>query len=170
MKRLTLLRKNSHLDKQTIPKSIRVVDNEDGSIRDGDLFDLVDDEGRIEVWIQCGERAQYYGMAERDVYILDRDAPFIANLAKGYIGIWLQMVMVTAFGVMFSTFLSGAVAMMATLSSIVIGYFSGFIYDVATGGQEGGGPIESIIRIVTQQNVSVDLEIGKAPTSIVPKH
>lgn len=154
-------------DKQTIPSSIRVVDKDDGSVRDGNLFDLVDDQGRLEIWIQCGERSQYYGMAERDVYILDRDAPFIANLAKGYIGIWLQMVMVTSFGVMFSTFLSGAVAMMATLSSIVVGYFSNFIFDVASGGQEGGGPIESLIRIVTQQNVSVDLEIGKAPATIV---
>lgn len=154
-------------DKQVIPTSIRVVDNDDGSVRDGNLFDLVDDEGRLEVWIQCGERAQYYGMAERDVYILDHDAPFIANLAKGYVGIWLQMVMVTSFGVMFSTFLSGAVAMMATLSSIVIGYFSSFIFDVATGAQEGGGPIVSLIRIVTQQNVQVDLEIGKTPLTIV---
>ncbi|MEX0818972.1 MAG: ABC transporter permease [Pirellulaceae bacterium] len=154
-------------DKQVIPVDIRVVDSDDGSVRDGNLFDLVDDEGRLEVWIQCGERAQYYGMAERDVYILDRDASFLANLAKGYVGIWLQMVMVTSFGVMFSTFLSGAVAMMATLSSIVVGYFSNFIFGVATGSQEGGGPIESFIRIVTQQNVQVDLEMGKAPTSIV---
>lgn len=154
-------------DKIVIPANIRVVDKVDGSVQDGNLFDLVDDEGRLEVWIRCGDRAQYYGMAERDVYILDRDAPFIANLAKGYVGIWLQMVIVTSFGVMFSTFLSGAVAMMATLSSIVVGYFSGFIYDVSSGTQEGGGPIESLIRIVTQQNVQVDLEIGKAPVTIV---
>ncbi|HRX79552.1 MAG TPA: ABC transporter permease [Pirellulaceae bacterium] len=154
-------------DKQTIPSSIRVVDNEDGSVRDGNLFDLVDDEGRLEIWIQCGERSQYYGMAERDVYILDRDASFVANLAKGYVGIWLQMVMVTSFGVMFSTFLSGAVAMMATLSSIVIGYFSNFILEIATGSLDGGGPLESLIRIVTQQNVQVDLEIGKVPLAIV---
>ena len=154
-------------DKQTIPKNIRVVDHEDGRVRDGNLFDLTDDQGRLEVWIKCGERSQYYGMAERDVYILDRGAPFIANLAKGYVGIWLQMVMVTAFGVMFSTFLSGAVALMATLSSIVVGYFSNFIYDVATGTQLGGGPIEAWIRMLTQKNVQVELEIGKTPTSIV---
>ncbi len=80
-------------DKQIIPVNLRVVDKIDGSVKDGSLFDLVDDAGRLEVKIQCGERSQYYGMAERDVYILDRDAPFIANLAKGYIGIWLQMVM-----------------------------------------------------------------------------
>ncbi len=153
-------------DKRTIPTNIRVVDNEDGSVRDGNLFDLVDN-GRLEVWIQCGERAQYYGMAERDVYILDQDGLFGVNLVKGYIGIWLQMVIVTAFGVMFSTFLSGAVAMMATLSSIVVGYFAKFILDVATGSQEGGGPIEAAIRILRQQNVQVDLEMGKAPTTIV---
>ncbi|MDA1054815.1 MAG: ABC transporter permease [Planctomycetota bacterium] len=164
---ITFTAKEYVSDKQTIRNNIRVVDQEDGSIRDGQLFDLVDDEGRLEVWIQCGERSQYYGMAEKDVYILDRDAPFIANLAKGYAGIWLQMVMVTSFGVMFSTFLSGAVAMMATLSSFVVGYFSTFIFEVATGAKEGGGPLESLFRIVTQQNVQVDLEIGKTPTSII---
>ncbi len=68
---------------------------------------------------------------------------------------------------MFSTFLSGAVAMMATLSSIVVGYFSSFIYDVSSGDLEGGGPFESLIRILGQQNVQVDLEIGKTQTTIV---
>jgi hypothetical protein len=57
--------------------------------------------------------------------------------------------------------------MMATLASIVIGYFSNFILEVATGTQQGGGPVESFIRLVTQQNLQVDMEIGKAPISIV---
>jgi hypothetical protein len=154
-------------DKHFIPSKLRVIDRETGRVDEGSLFDLVDDNGRLELWIQCSERAQYYGMAERDVYILDADGVFALNLAKGYVGIWLQMVIVTAFGVMFSTILSGAVAMMATLSSIVIGYFGKFIVDVAAGSMMGGGPIESLIRMATQKNVQVDLDLPQISISII---
>ena len=154
------------LDQHFIPRKLRVVNRETGSVEDGDLFDLVDD-GKVEVRIQCSERAQYYGMAERDVYILDHDGMFLANLAKGYIGIWLQMLIVTTFGVMFSTFLSGAVAMMATLASIVLGYLGQFISGVLTGEIMGGGPFESGIRMVRQNNVMVDLDFNDTSVAIV---
>ena len=70
------------------------------------------------------------------------------------------MLLVTSFGVMFSTFLSGAVAMMATLAALVLGFFTQFVFDVATGTVEGGGPIESLIRIVNQRNVTTQMEPG----------
>ena len=44
------------------------------------------------------------------------------------------------------------------LSAVGVGLFGQFIRGVATGAVEGGGPIESTIRIVTQQNVMTDLE------------
>ena len=46
------------------------------------------------------------------------DASFALSFAKGFIGIWLQMLMVTGLGVMFSTFLNGSVAMLATLAEL----------------------------------------------------
>ena len=70
------------------------------------------------------------------------------------------MLLVTGFGVMFSTFLSGAVAMMATLATLVMGFFKQFVFDVAQGSIQGGGPIESFIRIFKQQNVTTQLEPG----------
>jgi len=68
---------------------------------------------------------------------------------------------------MFSTIVSGAVAMMATLSSIVIGFFTKFVIEVATGTQLGGGPFESAIRIFSQANLQVELEIGEASSTAV---
>ncbi len=82
------------------------------------------------------------------------------NFIKSYIAIWVQMLLVTGFGVMFSTFLSGPVAMMATLATIVMGYFKQFVLDVAHGAALGGGPIESLIRIFKQQNLTVEFEPG----------
>ena len=52
-----------------------------------------------------------------------RDASFALNFAKGYLGIWLQMVLVIGIGVMFSTFLSGPVALLATLAASVAAFF-----------------------------------------------
>ena len=49
---------------------------------------------------------------------------FALNFIKGYAGIWMQMELVIGLGVMFSTFLSGAVAMVATLGCMVIGFFA----------------------------------------------
>jgi len=126
-----------------------------------DLFrDLVSSNGRVEVEIRCVETAQYFGVAQADVYLRSHDSSFELNFAKAYLSIWLQMVLVTAFGVTFSTFLNGSVSMMATLSAAVLGLFGQFIRGVANGAVEGGGPLESTLRIVTQQNVMVDLEVN----------
>jgi hypothetical protein len=70
------------------------------------------------------------------------------------------MLLVTAFGVTFSTFLSGPVTLLASISAIVLGFFGQFVRDIANGIQYGGGPIESFIRIITQHNVMTDLEMN----------
>jgi len=134
----------------------------DGTIKEEMLLfeDLVSDEGELEIWIQCGERAQYYGVAQGDVYIRSADGFFWANFLKGFLGIWFQMVIVTAFAVMFSTFLNGPVAMLATVAAICLGYFANFVMGLFTGEVEGGGPSEAMIRMFTQKNLIVDLEPG----------
>jgi hypothetical protein len=82
------------------------------------------------------------------------------NFAKGYFGIWLQMVLIIGFGVMFSTFLSAPVAVLATAGTLVGGMFRAFMLKLALGQTYGGGPTESLIRILTQQNVVSDMEPG----------
>jgi hypothetical protein len=62
------------------------------------------------------------------------------------------MVIVIAIGVTLSTFVNGPVAMMFTLSFIVLGFFREFFLNVAIGKQVGGGPLESLYRLVTQMN------------------
>jgi hypothetical protein len=138
----------------------RELNSESGSGRGKiDLFgDLVSSDGRLEVEIRCVEPAQYFGVAQPDVYLRPADSTFELNFAKAYLSIWLQMLLVTCLGVTLSTFLSGAVAMMATLSAVGMGFFGQFIRDVANGVAEGGGPIESTIRILTQQNVMTELD------------
>lgn len=122
-----------------------------------DLYDDLTDNGRMEIWLRCLEPKQYFGAAQADLYLRASDASFTLNFVKGYVGIWLQMVIVIAFGVMFSTFLSGAVAMIATLGVVVGGFFGEFMQKLALGETYGGGPLESMIRLVSHQNVMSEL-------------
>lgn len=125
-----------------------------------DLFRDLSHDGRMEIWLRCIERAQYFGVAQADLYLRARDASFTLNFIKGYGGIWLQMVLLIGVGVMFSTFLSGPIAMLATLGALVGGLFSQFMSRLARGEVVGGGPFEAFIRLLTQQNVVSDMEPG----------
>ncbi len=147
-------------DQKLIPRTLNIVDRDTGlTKKNGDLFtDLVSQDGRLEVWVKCAEPGQYFGMAQPDVYLRSAERTFAFNFAKGYVSIWLQMVLVVAFGVMFSTFLSGSVTMLATLASLVLGYFASFVVKVATGEVLGGGPMESFYRLFSQKNVSTELD------------
>jgi hypothetical protein len=116
------------------------------------LKDLVSEDGRVEVLVQCLDRAQYYGFAQPDCYIRLPDGSPLWNFCKAQASIWIQMVLVIAIGVTCSTLVNAPVAMLFTISFITLGFFRQFFVDVAIGKQVGGGPIESLYRIVTQMN------------------
>jgi hypothetical protein len=129
-----------------------------------DLFkDLVDD-GKVEIWVRCEAPAQNFGMAQADMYLRAGNAPFAWNFAKGYFGIWLQALLVITLGVAFSTFLSGPVAMIATAGALLGGFFNDFMYRLATQQTYGGGPFESLRRLVTQEGVTAQMEPGLQTT------
>jgi hypothetical protein len=124
------------------------------------MKDLVTKDGRLEVVVQCLDNAQYYGFAQPDLYLRLPDASPLLNYIKAQIGIWVQMVLVIAIGVTASTILNGPVSMLFTVSFILLGFFKQFFVNVATGKQVGGGPIESLVRLVTQKNQMTGLENG----------
>jgi hypothetical protein len=126
-----------------------------------DLFrDLVTPDGRVEIWLQCLETGQHFGAAQPDLYLRAGDASVALNFVKGFYGIWLQVVIVTSFGVMFSTFLSGAVAMVATIGVLISGFFTDHLMELGVGPKYGGGPFESFRRLVNQDNVMTQLTPG----------
>jgi hypothetical protein len=132
-----------------------------------DLFnDLVTPDGRVEVWLQCLEPGQHFGAAQPDLYLRAADASVWLNFVKGFYGIWLQVVVVTSFGVMFSTFLSGAVAMVATIGVLIAGFFTEHLIELGVGPKYGGGPFESFRRLVNQDNVMTDLAPGLGTTAV----
>lgn len=122
------------------------------------LDDLVSEEGQIEVWVQCLEGGQYFGFARADCYIRLPDTSPVWNFVKGHVGIWSQMVVVVAIGVTASTFLNGPIAALLTGSFLVLGYFRQFFVSVAEGTSYGGGPVESLVRLVTQKNLTTPFD------------
>ena len=156
--------KETTIDSLPIPRTLNAT-SADGGTRQIDLFaDLVAD-GRVEIVLQCLERAQYYGVAQADFFLRAGDGSFGLNYAKSCLGIWFSMLLMTAMGVMFSTFLAGPVALLATLAMVMIGQFREFIAKLfesqVTGDATivpGGGPLESLYRIVTQTSITLPLD------------
>jgi hypothetical protein len=109
----------------------------------------------IEVVIKCTTRSQFVGMARGDLYLLAKDGDFAVNFFKGLATIWLKMVLVVCVAVSASTALKGFVTVLFASAVYVLGLFYFFMWNVAAGALgtvKGGGPIESFIRLATQQN------------------
>ncbi len=162
--------KDAIIDSQFIPANGLYIRNNDGTERKANLFDdFVNDEGKVEIVIKCDAPRQFFGMSERDVYIRDPDVSFAWNYTKGVICIWLQMLIVISCGVVFSTFVSAPVALLATVGFLFLGLYTEFVNDLVTSQLEfeetakgkkyyGGGPVESLYRIVTQTGVTLPLD------------
>jgi ABC-type transport system involved in multi-copper enzyme maturation permease subunit len=161
---LPIVAREFSIDQLWIPRKLAVV-LADGRVREADLYQDFVADGRVEVWLQCLEPSQYYGVAQADFYLRAGNGSFAANYFKSCLGAWFAMLIVTAMGVMFSTFLSAPVALVASLSMLLMGQFREFIARLfvsqVTGDSRevpGGGPIESLYRIVTQMSITIDLD------------
>ena len=139
------------------------LDSSLASKRDFSLFDdFVTEDGRLEIWLRCLDNQQFVGAGFYDMYLRETDAAVVPNFFKGYFGIWMQMLMIIAFGVLLSTFLGGPVTMVSLFGVMVAGFSRRLLMSVAMGENLGGGPLESFMRMVTQQNLMEDMNKGMA--------
>lgn len=158
------------VDEKELPLQIEGTDNNETRMLN--VFeDLVDEQGRMNLIIRCEDSSQYLGVTQSGVYLRPADNPFWWNLVKAYLSIWLQMAMVIAFGVMFSTFLSGPVAMVATFVCVLLGFFAEQIYDtrhyIDEGIERGGGPIESMVRLLKQDAMTTQLDVDSFSATVI---
>lgn len=164
------LTKEYQVDEKLIPVELAGTDGE--KARTLNLFeDLVSSDGRVEIVLRCLDPSQYLGVTKGDVYLRPQESTFLWNMTKAYISIWCQMLMVIAFGVMFSTVLSGPVAMIATFAVVLLGFQAESVYETRyhmdRGVVMGGGPVESLIRTFRQDSLTVELDIQEVPLKIV---
>jgi len=158
------------VDEKTLPLNIEGTDGT--QTRELNVFeDLVDEEGRLTVIIRCLDRGQYLGATPSSAYLRPEENTFAWNLTKAYASIWLQMAMVTAFGVMFSTFLTGPVAMVATAVVVLLGFSAEQVYDtrhyIDAGINRGGGPIESMVRLIRQDAMTTELDVDTLAAKVI---
>lgn len=120
---------------------------------------LVGSHGELVIDVQCVTPNQYLGMAEDDFYILASQGPFWANYLRGLTGLWLQALVLTAIGLFAGTFLSWPVAFLLTLTFYLAGQVAiGFLQMLVGGAIQGGGPFESMIRLVLHSNQVNELD------------
>ncbi|AMV39931.1 hypothetical protein [Planctomyces sp. SH-PL62] len=130
--------------------------------RDIDPGILTGSLGNLKIEVRCISPTQYLGMAESDLYLLSENGNFGRNYMKGLFGIWLQAMVLTAIGVFAGTFLSWPVALLTTIAFFIAGQLAfGFLIDFTRQAILGGGPFESLIRLVTHDNQMSEL----APTA-----
>jgi hypothetical protein len=110
-------------------------------------------------------------MTRSGIYLRPDESSFAWNFFKAYVSIWLQMTMVIAFGVMFSTFLSGPVAMVATAVCVLLGFSAEQVYDtrhyIDQGISRGGGPVESLVRLLKQDAMTTELDVDTAAATVI---
>ncbi len=137
-----------------------------GDRKEFDFFKDFVANGKVEVWLQCIDNMQYIGVAQSDLYLRGSDGNVPFNFAKGFFGLWMQMIVITSFGVLFSTFLSGPVAMISSIGILIAGFSKAFMMEIGLNKVLGGGPLESFYRLIIQQNMVVDLPSSFATTFI----
>ena len=129
---------------------------------------LVGSLGDLRVTIRCKSPTQYLGMAESDFYLLADEGTFGTNFFKGLFGIWLQAIVLTTIGVFAGTFLSWPVALLFTIAFFVAGHAAfAVLGDFFLKTQLGGGPFESLIRLLTHDNQMS--ELAATPGVVVAK-
>jgi hypothetical protein len=119
----------------------------------------------LQIRVTCNNRTQYVGMAKFDLYLRmddpdgsDDRSRFALNFFKGASGLWMQLLLVIGVAVTLSTNFSGVISLLVTLMIYVSGFFKPFIASVAENSNPGGGPLESMYRLVRNENIVAPLE------------
>lgn len=119
---------------------------------------LVGSNGNINIEVQCVSSTQYLGMAESDLFILASNGSFFWNFVRGLMGVWLQALVLTSIGVFAGTFLSWPVALLTTIAFFIGGQVAfGYLQEFAFQAQFGGGPFESLYRLISHDNQMSEL-------------
>ncbi len=117
---------------------------------------------RLQVKVKCESPSQFIGVAPFDLYFLEDEGSFSLNFFKAAIGLWCRLTIVIGLAVAASTYLAGVVSILVALFLFLAGYFESFIKSLAAGGNVGGGPFESLTRLVKGTTSGAELE--KTPT------
>jgi ABC-type transport system involved in multi-copper enzyme maturation permease subunit len=113
---------------------------------------------RLQVQVKCETPSQFVGVARYDLYFLESEGNFSANYFKGAFGLWYRLVIALAIAIACSTYLPGVLSFLTAMFFFCGGFFLEFIQQVARGLNIGGGPLESLTRLINNNVATVDLD------------
>ncbi|MCA9053494.1 MAG: hypothetical protein KDA75_06640, partial [Planctomycetaceae bacterium] len=140
--------------------------------RQVDLWDDLVDNNKLQIQVTCDDSGQYIGMARPDFFFRLPDRSFLGAYVKSILGLGLMLVLICTLGATASTFVKGPVATLLVGSYLMMGQVMRGLFDEhllqyrEDGTPLGGGMVESIVRILTQNNQMSPLEDGTF-TSVV---
>jgi hypothetical protein len=117
---------------------------------------------RFQIQVKCETPSQFIGATRYDMYLLESEGNFALNYFKGAIGVWCRCVLAIGIGIAISTYLAGVLSFLTTLGLLIAGFFQEFLFEVAFGKATGGGPLESLTRLV--KNTTAAGELDQTPT------
>ena len=112
---------------------------------------------RVLIYVKCESPGQMLGMAEPDLYLLESTLPFSLNLVKWAVGLWCKLCIIIGVAVACSTYLSGVLSLLLTLLVFGLGYVTDHLNELAANRNVGGGPFESMSRLVQAQGPTAQL-------------
>lgn len=113
---------------------------------------------RVSIYVKCESGGQLLGMAEPDLYLLEENQYFTTNFVKGMIGLWCRLCIIIGVVVACSTYLSGVLSLLLGALIYFLGYFTDLLNDVALNRNVGGGPFESMSRLVKTEQPTTPLD------------
>jgi hypothetical protein len=113
---------------------------------------------RLQVQVKCETPSQFVGAAKYDLYLLESEGSFSVNYFKGAIGIWFRLVLALGIAVAISTYFAGVLSFLIAMFLFILGFFREFIEEQARGMNVGGGPLESLARLIKNSTATVDLD------------
>ena len=112
----------------------------------------------VQVRVKCETPSQFVGVARYDLYFVESEGNFSLNYFKGAFGVWFRLVIALAIAITFSTYFAGVVSFLIAMGLFILGFFLDFIREFSSGLNIGGGPLESLARLIKNSNATADLD------------
>ena len=113
---------------------------------------------RLKIEVKCETPSQFVGVARYDLYFLEKEGNFSLNYFKGAAGLWFRLVIAITLAVSLSTYLAGVLSFLTAMALFIGGFFLDFIQEVARKLNIGGGPLESLSRLINNSVATAELE------------
>ncbi len=121
---------------------------------------------RVFMSVDMAREAQMVGVSHQDFYLMNYEMPFWLNFLKGVVGLWCTFMLVLGVSLACSTYLSSVISLLGTMFLFISGLFVDYLKEIADKKVDGGGPLESALRIGGHMPIAVKLDDSPTKTLV----